>query len=210
MGRFTTSIQNLEQRTDSPEINWPTTFTKGVIGLEREGVIIQDLHQPIIYNTQVSFIPGSLEAIRMMRLKGYRVVIVNDQPEIQTGRITPDQVTNINNYILEQFGKAGIMSIDGIFHSTTGLKEDEYAKPNVGMFKRAEREIPNINFKSGWFVGHNIKDVKASEKIGSIPVIVLTGNGADTIKKLETYANRHLLKKTKVHSDLLSFAQSLE
>lgn len=229
MGRFTTTVpatpqynQQTPYRTPygSPYgvqqqpnlmLGWPTTFNKPIIGIEREGVIIEDIGQPITSSSQITFIPGSLEAIKMLRLKGYKLMIINDQPWIQKGLLSTDQVDATNNYIMQKFGEAGIMSIDGLLYSTSDLKEDEFAKPNVGMFKRAEHEvIKGEKFKNGWFVGHNVKDAKAAEKIGATPVIVRTGNGEETLSKLDTFANKDLLKRTKVFNNLLEFAQSLD
>lgn len=144
--------------------DWPREFPKPVIALEREGVIIED-KSPITSFDDVSFIPGSLEALRMLRLKGYKVMIINDQPDISTGKLTTNQVDQTNHQMMQEFGNAGIFSIDGLYYSTSKLKEDVFAKPNVGMFKRAESEIPNIKFKEGWVVGHNIKDLKAAAKL---------------------------------------------
>lgn len=221
MGRFTTTVpstvpQNQQFSNSSPQLTnpilaWPTVFPKSIIGIEREGVIIEDIGQPITSNNQITFIPGSLEAIKMMRLKGYRVMIINDQPFIHKRALSIEQVDATNNYLMQKFGEFGIMSIDGLLYSTSDLKEDEYAKPNIGMFKRAENEVlRDVKFKNGWFVGHDIKDAKAADKIGAIPVIVKTGNGEQTLSKLDTFANRELLKKIKVYDNLLEFAKSLE
>lgn len=215
MGRFTTTVPAAPQygqpQYANSTTNWPTVFPKAIIGIEREGVIIEDVDQPIVSNNQIAFIPGSLDAIRIMRLKGYKVMIINDQPWIQKGRLTPEQADMTNQYLMQEFGKAGIMSIDGLLYSTSDFKEDEFAKPNVGMFKRAENEVlQGEKFKNGWFVGHNVKDAKAADKIGAIPVIVKTGNGEETLSKLDTFANKELLKKTKVFNNLLEFAESLE
>jgi D-glycero-D-manno-heptose 1,7-bisphosphate phosphatase len=191
--------------------DWPTNFPKPVIGLERNGVIIQDSDTTITSPGQVSFIPGSLEAIRMMRLKGYKVVIIFDEPGIQKGKVTTNQVDATNQYLMQMFGQSGIMSIDGLLYSTSDMKEDMYAKPNTGMFNRAQTEFPSgIKWNEGWFVGHNLKDAVASDKIGAIPVILNSGNGEKTIKKMETTGNTSLRKKTLVFENLLDFANSLE
>lgn len=184
--------------------------TKPTIGLEREGVIIYSYDEPITSIDKIKFIDGSLEAIKKIKQKGYGVVIINDQPSIHYGKLTQEQVDTTNNYIMQEFGKAGIMSIEGLFYSTSDTKQDIYAKPNNGMFKRAESVNPRIKFKGGYFVGHNVKDAKAADKVGAIPVIVKTGNGEKTLKKLDTFANRDIFKKTKVFDNLLEFAESLE
>lgn len=191
--------------------DWPTNFPKPVIGLERNGVFVEDLDTPISSAGQISFIPGSLEAIRMMRLKGYKVVILFDEPGIQKGKVTTNQVDSTNQYLMQMFGQSGILSIDGLLYSTTDLKEDMYAKPNVGMFKRAESEFPSgIRWNEGWFVGHNLKDAVAADKVGAKPVILKTGNGEKTIKKMETTGNKSLREKVLVYENLLEFANSLD
>jgi D-glycero-D-manno-heptose 1,7-bisphosphate phosphatase len=110
--------------------------------------------------------------------------------------------------MLELLGKAGCSSIDGLYYSTTNLKEDIYAKPNTGMFKRAETEL-GVKFKGGAFVGDKISDLKAAEKAGAIPVLVKTGYGEDTLKELERYAHRELKRKTMIFDNLWAFAESL-
>lgn len=198
-----------QQQMQPPD--WPTVFPKPIIGLERNGVFVQDIEGTISSSGQISYIPGSLEAIKIMRLKGYKVVILFDEPGIQKGKVTTNQVDALNQYFMQSFGAAGIMSIDGLLYSTTELKEDLYAKPNVGMFKRAETEFPSgIKWNEGWFVGHNLKDAVAADKVGAKPVILKTGNGEKTLKKMETTGNRGLLNKTLVFDNLLEFANSLE
>lgn len=183
---------------------------KCTIGLEREGVIIEALKEPITSIHQIKFINGSLEAIRLMKQKGYSVVIINDQASIHYKKLTPEQVDVTNDFLMQEFGKAGISTIEGLFYSTTDLKNDIYAKPNVGMFRKAESVNKQVKFKNGFFVGHNVKDAKAAEKIGATPIIVKTGNGEQTLDKLNTFANKELLKKTKIFNNLLEFAESLE
>lgn len=222
MGRFVTTVPARPQQGqptqtqgyNQPQPNynamWPSHFPKSVIGIEREGVIIEDVGQPIKSSSQIKVIEGSLEAIKMMRLKGYKVLIINDQPWIQKGMLTTEEVDETNQHLMQVFGQAGILSIEGVLYSTSDLKEDTFAKPNNGMFKRAEGMNPEIKFKEGWYVGHNVKDAKAADKVGAIPVIVKTGNGNETLEKLDTFANKDLLKKTKVFNNLLEFAESLE
>jgi D-glycero-D-manno-heptose 1,7-bisphosphate phosphatase len=157
-----------------------------------------------------NFVPisKSLEAVAMLRAKGYNIVILTNQAGIMKGVLTPDNVESVNARMLEMLGKAGCSSIDGIYYSTTNLKEDIYAKPNVGMFKRAEKEL-GVKFKGGAFVGDKISDLKAADRIGAIPVLVKTGHGEDTLKELERYAHRELKRKTMVFDNLWAFAETL-
>jgi D-glycero-D-manno-heptose 1,7-bisphosphate phosphatase len=177
------------------------------IGLDRDGTINEDVGY-IGNPNQFVPIPRSLEAVAQIRAKGYNIVILTNQAGIMKGLMTPQDVEAVNHKMLELLGQAGCSSIDGIYYSTTNLKDDIYAKPNVGMFKRAEDE-QGVKFKGGAFVGDKISDLKAAEKIGATPVLVKTGHGLETLEKLNTYANRDLKKKTMVFDDLWSFASAL-
>jgi D-glycero-D-manno-heptose 1,7-bisphosphate phosphatase len=180
---------------------------KITVGLDRDGTINQDIGY--IKNPD-NFVPidRSLEAVAMLRAKGYNIVILTNQAGIMKGILTQQDVESVNARMLELLGKAGCSSIDGIYYSTTNLKEDIYAKPNVGMFKRAEQEL-GVKFKGGAFVGDKLSDLKAANKMGAIPILVKTGHGEETLKELEKYTYRELKKKTMIFDDLWTFAESL-
>ena len=125
--------------------DWPTSFPKSAIGLERKGVITNE--------DSGEYLPGALEAIRNLRLKGYKIVLIMDE----SGR-TEQAVNTQNQRMMEDFGKAGIMSIDSMYYSIGTDKADPFVKPSTGMFKRCENEFPAIKFKGGWYIGKNIND----------------------------------------------------
>jgi len=178
------------------------------IGLDRDGTINEDLGTYVTHPNFFKPIQGSLEAVALLRRKGYNIVILTNQAGISKGVMSQEDVESVNFRMLELLGQAGCSSIDGIYYSTTNLKEDIYAKPNVGMFKRAQNEL-NVKFKGGAYVGDKISDLKAAEKMGAIPVLVKTGYGEETLKKLNTFANKNLKKKTQVFENLWEFANSL-
>jgi D-glycero-D-manno-heptose 1,7-bisphosphate phosphatase len=178
------------------------------IGLDRDGTINRDMGTSVTHPSQFIPISGSLEAVALMRRKGYNIVILTNQAGISRGEMTPEDVDQVHQYMLDLLGKAGCSSIDGIYYSTTNLKQDIYAKPNHGMFKRAEKEL-RVKFKGGAYIGDKISDLKVADKVGAIPVLVKTGHGTDTIDKLDSYANRDLKKKTQVFNNLWEFAESL-
>jgi D-glycero-D-manno-heptose 1,7-bisphosphate phosphatase len=182
---------------------------KPVIGIARDGIINQ--FKPNHVKTPDDFdpIPDALKAIALIRSKGYRIVIFASQWGISEGRLTQVDVDLVHQKMLQLFGEAGCSSIEGIYYSTSKMKEDIYAFPNTGMFERAEKEA-RVKFKEGWFVGHTIAEIKAAQNIKAKPILITTGEGLETEKKLNSYANRDLKQKTKVFSTLLEFAESLE
>jgi D-glycero-D-manno-heptose 1,7-bisphosphate phosphatase len=213
MGRFKpTPVQPGQVPNGMPQQqmpgNWPTFFPKPIIGIERDGVIIERNAGPITAVNQVRPIQSSLDAIKTMRLKGYKVLIITQQSDIGKGILTQAQVDYVNNHLMQVFGQAGIMSIDGLYYSTSDLKEDYYAKPNIGMFERAKQEN-NVNWKEGWYVGDRYYDIKAALKIGAKPVLVRTGDGSRTEEELDTFSRKDAKKQTTVFNNLLEFANTL-
>lgn len=204
MGRFDNKVATVSG-TGSFE-PWPNKFDKGVIGIERTGVILEDRN--ITTPDDVIPIPGALEAIKMMRLKGYRVFIFFNEPLIGQGVMTADQVDNTVDQMMQLFGEAGIQNIDGVLYATTNMKQDIFSMPNNGMMKKAEKEH-RVKFKGGYFVGNKVRNLKAGHSVGCVPVFVKSGDYEETVEKLNTFANRELLNKTKSFYSLLDFATSL-
>ena len=71
--------------------DWPTTFPKPTVGFDRDGVVIE-WKNVIKRFEDVKYIPGSLEAIRQLRLKGHKAWMFADQPNIARGLITDNDV----------------------------------------------------------------------------------------------------------------------
>ena len=192
--------------------DWPTVFPKPIVGLDRDGVINVDKGHYITDPDDLEIYPESLAAIRKLRLKGYKVVILTNQGGITKGLQTHAQVDAVHTRLFDVFGKAGIFSIDGLFYSESSLKEDYYAKPNLGMFHRAEKEIFNgkSRFKNkGFYVGDKLTDLKAAERIGATPILVRTGHGVITERDLQKFSKEKLRKKTKVFDNLFQFVEKL-
>ena len=184
--------------------------TKCVIGLDRDGIInvlptkgyVKSREELVLYD-------GVLDAIKLMRAKGYQTTIISDQPYIAKGQMTQWDADSVNNRLMEVFGQAGIMNIEGLYYNTSDAKEDMYAKPNPGMFKRAETEIPTVDFSKGYYVGDSLVDLKAAVKVKAKPILIRTGNGEETEKLLEKFTNQELKKKARIYSSLLEFAMDL-
>jgi D-glycero-D-manno-heptose 1,7-bisphosphate phosphatase len=194
-----------------PKITWTggEFRTKCVVGLDRDGVINRDLGTYCFKAEDFDPIEGSLDAVAALRRKGYKIVIITDQGGIEKGLYSQQDVDTLHEHMLKLFGEAGCFSIDAIYYSASSRKEDPFAKPNTGMFKRCEKEFRDIRFKEGYYVGDKIKDLKAAANVGAKPVLVRTGYGLDTEKELNRYAHRDLKRKTLVFDTLADFVESL-
>lgn len=200
-----------QQNSQQPKIIWSggEFRTKCVVGLDRDGVINKDLGTYCFKKEDFVPIEGSLDAIATLRRKGYKIVIITDQGGIEKGLYTPKEVDDLHEHMFELLGQAGCSSIDGLYYSASSRKEDPFAKPNTGMFKRCEREITDIKFKEGYYVGDKMKDLKAAMNIGARPVLVRTGYGMDTEKELQKFTYRKIKARTLIFNDLQEFVESL-
>jgi D-glycero-D-manno-heptose 1,7-bisphosphate phosphatase len=186
--------------------DWPTTFPKPMVGFDRDGVVIE-WKNVIKRFEDITYIPGSLEAIRQLRLKGHKAWMFADQPNISRGLMTDNDVQNIHRNMMNHFGQSGIFSIDGFLYNQSDMPQDHYAKPNIGMLNRSKNEM-HMDWTDGYYVGDTIEDVKMAQKFGVKPILVRTGKGAKTekdhLKGINTKYN-----DVQVFDNLLEFVNSL-
>jgi D-glycero-D-manno-heptose 1,7-bisphosphate phosphatase len=194
--------------TQYAPLQFPDTFDKFTVALDRDGVLIEprdDITGPD------KFIPlgDAFRAVAIIRSKGHKVTILFDQPSVVQRKVTIEQVEDCNRYMLKLLGDAGCTSIDGIWYNTSARKDDIYAKPNLGLFKHAEGNVPGMKIKGGVYVGDTIDDLIMAEKAGATPVLVLTGKGQKTADRLQSPIYRLLQPKVKIFDTLMCFAESL-
>lgn len=173
---------------------WPKTFPKTNIAFERKDVITK--------GTSLEPIEGALEAIKNLRLKGYKVGLIMDE-----AGSTEEKSESMLQGLMKVFGDAGIMTIDYMYYSIGVEKQDPFVKPSTGMFKRAAQE-QGIVFKNGWYVCYTIADAKAAFKVGSRAALI--NPTEETIKKLGSFANQKIKKKTRIFQSLQEFEKTLK
>lgn len=200
---------------NTPNIVWSNEIDNPIkknitIGLDRDGVINVDQGTYVTDPDQFIPLPGSLEAIASIRANGYNIAIITNQGGIEKGLMSVEDVEKVHNKLLSMLGEAGCQSIDAIYYSASSKRNDMYAKPNTGMFKKCERENPQINFSTGYFVGDKISDLKSALKMNTAPVLVRTGYGKTTEDLINSRSSyKTLKKKTIVFDDLFHFSKWL-
>lgn len=213
MSKTTTAsfLEIAKVQNQQPKIVWSggEFRTKCVIGVDRDGVLNKDLGTYCFRPEDFEPIEGSMEAMGEMRRKGYKIVIITDQGGIEKGLYTPEDVDKTHEKLMNLLGEAGCFSIDALYYSASSRKEDPFAKPNTGMFKRCEAEHKDIKFKEGYYVGDKMKDLKAAMNMGARPVLVRTGYGAETEKELQKFTYRKIKARTIIFDNLAEFVKSL-
>ena len=181
-------------KNNNNQVIWPKTFPKTNIAFERKNVITK--------GTSLEPIDGALQAIKNLRLKGYKVGLIMDE-----SGSTEEKSEAMLQGLMKIFGDAGIMTIDYMYYSIGVDKQDPYVKPSTGMFKRASQE-QGIVFKNAWYVGKEIRDAKAAFKVGSRTALI--NPTEETIKKLNSFANQKIKKKTRIFKSLAEFENTLK
>lgn len=202
------AVPNIIWSNDVPKIIEKMS-TRPLIGLDRDGVINEDLGTYVTTPNDFKPIDGSLESIAKLRRLGFKIAIITNQGGIEKGIMTQEDVDRVHDYMFRLLGEAGCPSIDALYYSSSSRKDDMFAKPNIGMFKRCEKENPHLKFKGGYFVGDKISDLKAAIKVGATPVLVRTGHGVATEKELNKFTYKSIKKKTIIFDNLSSFVDQI-
>lgn len=171
-----------------------------IVILDRDGVINEDSPQYIKHPDEWQPIKGSLEAIALLHRQGFQIFVASNQAGIARGKLNESMLSAIHEKMLDQVSAAG-GKLSGI-HYCPHHPDDECPnrKPSPGMLNDIGRQAA-VDLGDVAFVGDSLKDIQAAEAAGCQPVLVLTGNGRQTLKLRPDLSA--------VFTDLLEFANSL-
>jgi D-glycero-D-manno-heptose 1,7-bisphosphate phosphatase len=170
--------------------------------LDRDGVINYDSKQFIKSPAEWRPIPGSLEAIAKLTQSGYRVVVATNQSGLGRGLFDMDTLNAIHDKMHRAVLAAG-GRIDAIYYCPhAGDAGCRCRKPQTGMFERIAGCF-NIELAGTPAIGDSLRDLQAAAAVGAMPLLVLTGKGAQTL------ADGGLPAGTRVFADLAAAAESI-
>lgn len=171
--------------------------------LDRDGVINYESKNYIKTSEEWLPIPGSLEAIALLSQAGYTIAVATNQSGVGRGFYTESDLTIIHQKMLDSLKPLG-GRIDKIFYCPH--HPDDHCncrKPGIGLFVQIA-DYYQINLKGILSIGDSLRDIKAALNVGCQPILVLTGNGEQTLLN-----NRELIDEIPVFSDLLSAVQKV-
>lgn len=151
------------------------------IFLDRDGVLIENRPDYVRDWSQVSVFPQALDALRLARLDGYKVVIVTNQSAVGRGIISLKQAEEINDRLVRLIRAEG-GRVDGVYLCPHSPQEEcECRKPKPGLLLQAAREL-SLDLKRSWMIGDAWSDVLAGQAAGVRGTILLrTGRGAEQL-----------------------------
>lgn len=175
--------------------------------LDRDGTLIEDvpyLADPAL----VRFVPGAVEALKLLRQAGFACVVATNQSGVGRGLITLEQLALIHREIERQLTEAGT-ALDGIYWCAHVPQLDDKTvvehvdrKPGPGMLLRAARDL-NLDLTESWIVGDQLSDMLAGRNAGCKGG-VLVRSGRDVRPTLEVLGN-----DTLVADDLAAAAKAI-
>jgi D-glycero-D-manno-heptose 1,7-bisphosphate phosphatase len=151
--------------------------------LDRDGVINAYRSNYVKRWSEVSFLPGSLAALRRLSATCCRIVVVTNQSAVGRGIMTLDEVSEINRRLVDVITAQG-GRIDRIYICPHRPEAGcTCRKPRPGMLLAAAAEM-NLDLGSSYLVGDARSDVEAARAAGVRGIIVLTGRGKQTAESL--------------------------
>ncbi|NQV02361.1 MAG: HAD-IIIA family hydrolase, partial [Bacteroidia bacterium] len=150
--------------------------------LDRDGVLNRRIVGSYVTQwNEFSWLPGVLEALKILSGIFGLVIVVTNQQGIGKGIMTKDALTLIHTKLLKEVEQQG-GRIDAIYFSPHLQKEGSIMrKPNVGMALQARRELPEIRFKQAVMAGDSLSDMLFGRRLG-MKTVFISENKSDLHK----------------------------
>ncbi|HCZ34357.1 MAG TPA: D,D-heptose 1,7-bisphosphate phosphatase [Cytophagales bacterium] len=131
--------------------------------LDRDGVLNKD--NPLYTYRVEAFeiLPGVIEATRLLKAAGFRLIVVTNQSGITKGIYTQEQMDACHQYFQQMSGN----SIDHFYFSPyhASVTESLSRKPGTLMFEKAIARF-SIDIAASWMVGDRGRDIIPARKLG--------------------------------------------
>ena len=135
---------------------------KKIIFLDRDGVINKKAKKAEYIRSwsEFEFLPGSIDAMKMLSRSGYRIFVITNQAGISRGAMTEDDLKAIHSILENELGKEGVC-IEKIYYCPHGWDDGcECRKPKPGMLFQAAREY-DLDLSESIFIGDDKRDLEA-------------------------------------------------
>ena len=139
--------------------------------IDRDGTIMEDTDY-CSDPKDVRIFTGVPDALRRLRSRGFKLIIITNQSGIGRGRFTLDQYRAVETEVLKQLGGA---LIDATYYcpDPPGQPSD-CRKPAPGMIVQATQDH-KIDLSRSFFIGDKEIDVECAHNAGVSAIRVRTG-----------------------------------
>ena len=117
-----------------------------------------------------------VEGLKYLQRKGFKLIIVSNQPWIAKGHVTTEEIENLFKELVLKLINKGVNISDYFFcpHQTSDNCECKKPKPKM-IFDAAKKH--NVDLSKSFMIGDMDLDIKTGEKAGIKTFLVLTGRG---------------------------------
>lgn len=155
---------------------------KPAVFLDRDGTIIEDRGN-LAHSSEIEIYPFSFSALKMLQ-KNYLLFIVTNQSGVGLGKVSMEEVSRVNEYLLSVLRENGIM-IQRLY--CCSHKRDDQCrciKPNPYFIHEAMKEY-NLDISKSFSIGDHPHDVTFGKFAGGTGLYVLTGHGRKHLNEIE-------------------------
>ena len=146
-----------------------------VFFVDRDGVINKEvgyLHEI----SKFEFIEGTIDGLKTIINKGYKIIIVTNQSGIGRGMYDINAFEILNDWMLKKFESKGVKILDVFFCPHSPNENCSCRKPKPGLFLEAQKKF-NIDMEQSWSIGDKETDVEAASLSGiTNTVLVRSGH----------------------------------
>jgi D-glycero-D-manno-heptose 1,7-bisphosphate phosphatase len=180
-----------------------TRLGKGLIILDRDGVINHDSDAFIKNADEWRPLPGSIEAIAALSGGGFTLAVASNQSGIARGLFDQRALDAMHDKMHELVGAAG-GRISNIVICAHGPDDGcDCRKPKPGLLEQLAQHF-ETSLAGVPVIGDSLRDLEAAAAVDARPILVRTGKGTRTEAALpERFAN------VAVYDDLAAAARAL-
>jgi D-glycero-D-manno-heptose 1,7-bisphosphate phosphatase len=139
--------------------------------IDRDGVLNEE--RAFVHRIEdFAFVPGAVEALRLLRRAGYLLVVITNQSGIARGLYSESDYLVLTEHMREQLAAAGV-TLDAVEYCPhlPDAPVDRYRvecdcrKPKPGMLKRVIEAL-DIDPAASFLVGDRLSDIEAGRAAG--------------------------------------------
>ena len=176
---------------------------RGLIILDRDGVINRDSREFVKNADEWQPIPGSIEAIAKLSKAGYTVTVASNQSGLARGLFSRNALRAMHRKLRRLVAAKG-GHIDRIVICPHGPDDGcRCRKPAPGLLRRLARHY-GTSLDRVPAVGDSLRDLEAAAAAGAAPILVRTGNGSKVAANLPDS-----LRSVPIFDDLSAVADEL-
>lgn len=157
---------------------------RGVVFLDRDGVINRDLPEGVTRLEDFMFLPGSREALCRLTQAGFACIVVTNQSAVGRGWLSWETLTAIHRRMIAGIREAGGFLLDLFVCPHAPEAGCACRKPATGMLREAARRH-GIDLSAAVLVGDRAADILCARCAGlACALLVLTGQGPQAVPEL--------------------------